>query len=143
MKKVNNIIQIVKKSYEVYSDDFHTYFAQQFNNSLVAFSDFEPENILSYSHSSLNKFIDHCVYYRLGVTDTMPKLKDIVYDLSSTISPNEYEKSVDDVLREIVYCAFPSTLIKKLRKQLEAHKLEDKVIDHIVAKIECENPSSF
>ena len=147
MKKVNNIIQLVKKSYELYASMFHEYFSQEFDRSLVSncvTSDnplfggvnAEQSNILNYNRDNFDKFVDHCVFYRLGITDVKPKLKDIVYDLSSTISPMTYEKSTEEIYAEIVYCAFPAKLTTKLQKQLEAHGIEAKIIDFIVSKLE-------
>lgn len=136
MKKVNNIIQVVKKSYELYSNTFHEYFKQEFDRSLVVACLGGEPNILSYDYEQFNKFVDHCVFYRLGISDVKPKLKDIVYDLSATISPTEYEKSVEEIFREIVYCAFPAKLTSKLQRQLEAHKIESKIIDFIIGKLE-------
>ena len=147
MKKVNNIIQLVKKSYELYASLFHEHFEQEFDRSLVSTcvssdnplfggAGVEHSNILSYNHDNFNKFVDHCVFYRLGITDVKPKLKDIVYDLSTTLSPTSYEESVEEIFAKIVYCAFPAKLTSKLQKQLEAHNIEPKIIDFIVSKLE-------
>ena len=138
MKKVNNIIQIVKKSYDLLSDEFHNYFNQSFSQSMFQFS-FTGGDISSYNHEALNKFIDHCVYYRLGISDNKPLPSEVIYDLSSTISPEQFEDSISSIFTELVYCAFPVKLTSKLQKQLEAHKIEPKVIDYIMNKLECES----
>ena len=147
MKKVNNIIQLVKKSYELYAPMFHEHFSQEFDRSLVSNcvssdtplfggSGVEYSNALSYNHDKFDKFVDRCVFYRLGITDVKPLLKDIVYDLSSTLSPTSYEQPIEDIFAKIVYCAFPARLTSKLQKQLEAHNIDAKIIDFIISKIE-------
>lgn len=134
MKKVNQIIQIVQKCYNLYADAFHDYFTNQFNKSLL--SDNSLYGDIEFSHSALYKFIDHCVFYRLGVSDVEPKKKDIIYDLSVSLSPQTFNKSVDDIFAELVYCAYPASLTSKLRKQLEAHKLAPDIIDLVMFKLE-------
>lgn len=137
MNKVNNIIQILQRSYDKLSDEFHTHFQSVFNKSIVSNTRLNShEQFLNYNHNKLNKYIDKCVNYRLGISDTIPKEGDIIYDLSSSLSPELFEESVDQIFSEIVYCAFPPDLTSLLRQQLEAHKLNDDVIDLIMSKLE-------
>ena len=135
MKKVNQIIQIVQKSYNLYSEEFHDYFDDRFSQSLLITTQFMGGNI-DFNHSELHKFIDNCVFYRLGVSDKQPQKRDVIYDLSSIISAQTFDKSVDDIFTELVYCAFPSKLTSKLRKQLEAHNLPQEAIDLVMFKLE-------
>ena len=135
MKKVNNIIQVVKKSYELLADDFHSYFNERFQQSTIRFS-FSGASSMSYDQSVLNNFIDRCIYYRLGISDVKPQRSDIIYDLSSTIAPEEFEPDVDSIFAELVYCAYPVKLITKFKHQLEAHKVDPKAIELIVSKLE-------
>ena len=137
MKKVNNIIQIVKKSYDIYADDFHEYFTDSFNRSLISNCGFGRS--FDIDHEVLNKFIDKCVYYRLGISDIMPQKSDIVYDLSKSASPEDIAMTTDDVYSKLVYCAYPAKLIKKLKSQLEANKLSESVVDLITSKLEISN----
>ena len=139
MKKVNNIIQIVKKSYDLLANDFHEHFNSSFRYSVFSECTMFRGGELNYNTDTLNKFIDRCVYYRLGISDQQPKKGEIIYDLSTTISPEQFEDSVDSIFAELVYCAYPAKLISKLQKQLEAHKLDPKVITHIIGKLECES----
>ena len=134
MKKVNNIIQILKKSYELYSADFHEYYIQRFNSSLISSSSFS--GVLKYNTSLLESFIDKCVYYRLGISDVLPTTNSIIYEISVSLSPTEYSESLDDIMDELVYGAYPSRLINKLRSQLESHSLSQSVIDLITSKLE-------
>ena len=134
MKKVNNIILVVKKTYDLYAEDFHNHFTNLFNASLIANHGYNS----TYDINSimLNKFIDKCVYYRLGVSDVMPQKSDIIYDLSNSLSPEELTLDTDDIYGRLVYCAYPAKLIKKFRSQLEANKLPDPIIDLITSKLE-------
>lgn len=135
MKKVNNIIQILKKSYELYSNDFHEYYLQQFNSSLISSSSFSDGD-LKYNTQLLESFIDKCIYYRLGISDIQPSTASILYNLSTSLSPTEYSESLDDIMDKLVYGAYPSRLINKLRSQLESHSLPQSVIDLITSKLE-------
>ena len=132
MKKVNNIIQILKNSYEIFANEFHEYFDKEFQLLIVS-TNFKS---LDYNKENLNKFIDKCVFYRLGISDIQPVKHDIIYDLSSSLNPELFEKSVDDIFSEIVYCAFPVKLTKKLRGQLESHNLPEEVVNLIISKLE-------
>lgn len=134
MKKVNNIIQILKKSYELYANDFHEYFIQQFNSSLISSS--LSDGDLNYNTSLLESFIDKCIYYRLGISDVQPSTASILYNLSTSLSPIAYSESLDDIMDKLVYGAYPSRLINKLRSQLEAHLLSQPIIDLITSKLE-------
>lgn len=138
MKRVNNIIQILQKSYEIYADEFHEHFTKSFNASLISNNLYGGSTSLEYNTDKLNKFIDHCVYYRLGVSDVQPNTSTINYSLSSTMDAESIATSTEQIYQEIVYCAFPSKLINKLRKQLEANSLPENVIDLIVSKLETE-----
>lgn len=135
MKKINNIIQILQRSYEVHADEFHEYFNKEFQRSLIS-TNYKVDD---YNVGNLNKFIDKCIFYRLGISDIQPTKKDIIYDLSGTTDPELFDESVDDIFGSIVYCAFPSKLIKKLQGQLESHKLPEDVINLIVNKLEINN----
>ena len=109
MKKVNNIIQIVKKSYEIYANDFHEYFTESFNKTLISNHTFN--HIDEFDHAVLNKFIDKCVYYRLGISDVMPQKSDILYDITKSASPDELALDTQDIYETLVYCAYPAKLI--------------------------------
>ena len=132
MKKVNNIIQILQKSYNLYANDFHEYYNKEFQRSMVSTN----YKVFDYNVGNLNKFIDKCVFYRLGVSDIQPEKKDIIYDLSSSVSPELFDQSVDDIFGTLVYCAYPVNLTKKIRGQLESHKLPEEVVNLIISKLE-------
>ena len=138
MKRVNNIIQTLQKSYELYADEFREYFTKSFNASLISNNLYGGSTNLEYNSDKLNKFIDHCVYYRLGVSDVQPDTSSLNYSLSSVMNAEEVATSTEQIYQEIVYCAFPSKLINKLKKQLEAHSLPENVIDLIISKLETE-----
>lgn len=132
MKKVNNIIQILQKSYNMYADDFHEYFNKEFQRSMVATN----YKVVDYNIGKLNKFIDRCIFYRLGISDVQPQKQDIIYDLSPSVNPEMFEQSVDDIFGSLVYCAYPVSLTKKLKQILESHNLPEEVVNLIIGKLE-------
>ena len=134
MQKVNNVIQIIKKSYDIYAEDFHTYYTSVLNKSLIRSNTFN--RLIDIDHKVLNNFIDKCVYYRLGISDILPQKSDILYNLTREASPSDIELNTDEIYTTLVYCAYPAALIKKLRSQLEANKLPENIIDLISSKLE-------
>ena len=140
MKKVNNIIQVVKSVYDSVSVTFHDYFRESFNKSLFKASLIGNDRIFDYDVQTLNKFIDRCVYYRLGISDSSPSTKDIIYDLSTTVSPYEFKDTVDSIFAELVYCAYPPKITRPFEELLEARGLSSKVIELIINKLEVDNP---
>lgn len=137
MRKVNTIIQQLKKAYDIHAEAFHEYFTNSFNKSLIVNS--LNNQLLEYDATVLNRFIDKCVYYRLGISDVQPNKNEIIYDLSSTSSPEDFDQSTFDIFSELVYCAYPVKLINKLRGQLEAFDLPADVVELITSKLETSN----
>ena len=136
MKKVNTIIQVIQNTYKLYADEVHDYFTNRFNQNIIITN----RNALDYDNSVLNHFIDRCVFYRLGVSDALPSISDVIYDLSTTNTADDYETTTADIMRDIVYCAFPAKLTTKFQKLLEANDLPENVVSLIISKLEINQP---
>lgn len=139
MKKINKIIQQVQSAYKKCSNVFYSYFDSKFIESIDtnSFSDKNFQYAINYDHEAFHKFIDNCVYYRLGITDTQPLKKDITYNLSNSVSPSFYERTIDDVFQELIYHAYPAKITQPLNEMLIAYKINEQARELIMSKIEC------
>jgi hypothetical protein len=133
-KKVGSILTLTINAYKQCSDIFHEFYLNEFKNNIIS-TYLHNKLILKFDESSFTKFIDSCIMYRLGVSNKRPDKKDIMYDLSSSISPETYSVPLDEVLEKLIYSAVPSSLIHQLKSRISS-SMDEIVVDLIISKLE-------
>lgn len=134
-KKVNAILTIVKKVYKQCSGDFHEYYIQDLNSRITS-SFMHNKSMLDFDKTKFSNFVDECIMYRLGINPVMPKTGNVIYDLSTNIAPELYTVSLDEVLSKLIYHAVPVELISHMKSLIESYDLDEKIVDHIISKLE-------
>lgn len=133
-KKVEAILTLTMNAYKQCSDLFHEYYLNEFKNDIISVYQ-HNKLILKFDESIFNKFVDSGIMYRLGINSKKPNKKDIMYDLSEFVSPDNYSVSLDDVLEKLIYSAVPSNLIHQIKSRLSPN-LDEYVVDLIISKLE-------
>lgn len=134
-KKVEAILTIVKNSYKRCSNIFHEYYINEFKENIISEHMFNKQ-LLKFNETLFCTFIDDCIMYRLGISMKEPKLKDIIYDLSPHANPEIYSIPLDSVLEKLIFSAIPKHLINQLKSRIEAHNLDEAVVNLIISKLE-------
>lgn len=134
-KKVDSILAIVKNSYKQCSDIFHEFFINEFKANIISENLYDKRS-LKFNENLFCSFIDDCIMYRLGISTKEPKLKDIIYDLSSDVNPEVYSVPLDSVLEKLIYSALPKKLVYQLKSRIDAYDLDESVVNLIITKLE-------
>lgn len=134
-KKVDSILAIVKNSYKQCSDIFHEFFINEFKTNIIS-ENLYDKRLLKFNENLFCLFIDECIMYRLGISTKEPKLKDIIYDLSSDVNPEIYSVPLDSVLEKLIYSALPNNLVYQLKSRIDSYNLDESIVNLIISKME-------
>lgn len=134
----NSLSKILKDCHKAYMycrNVFHQYFNQRMkiliSHSLDKFN--VDEYMTTCVNRTLNDFIDECVLYKLELKNDIPDYKELLYSFDN---PVLMDKSVDDVFEELVYRAYPVSLVIEFKDALEMYVKDENVIDLFISKLE-------
>lgn len=132
MRRVSDLAKRILDAYRTFANDFHEYYAQEFDGWICSEHFGNNKQLLNYDHETLYKFIDKAILCRLGYTNQEPAISDYIYDMSILTDTDLYYVPLSKILDTLVVGMVPNKLLTKIHSKLSQADFPEAVIQHVM-----------